>query len=45
MIEDCVDDSALEEELREEGLETTRKEIGWIEIDGNGKSRQARKPM
>ena len=30
MIEDCGDDSALEKELREEGLETTRKEIGWI---------------
>ena len=25
MIEDCGDDSALEE-----GLETTRKEIGWM---------------
>ena len=30
MIEDCRDDSALEEKLREEGLETTRKEIGWM---------------
>ena len=30
MIEDCEEDSAFEEELREEGLEMTRKENGWM---------------